>query len=321
MVNENTNLIAKKGLLDEYAYYLKMANVKIDAKLFLIGCLAVSLIVGIVAYFLLSTLGSVFLQPLELLLLSLIMFLVALDLTAGLPYTKGLSRIEMIERDLPDALKQLADTLKAGSTYEAGLREIAGSDYGPLSDEMQLVLRKLEEGENFENALRSLMENVHSRLVQRTVTIIIDSVRAGAGLAEILEEIADDARESYRISIERKTRTVMQSMFIVAAGSLIAPLIFGIISEIIAFLIAASASSGIADAATILNAINAKNTIVLTLEIYLFIEVLASALMLALMREGKVAKSLIYFPFLLLIAYVTFFLSKGLIGLLLGGLV
>lgn len=297
-----------------------MGGVKMDAKQWVIASSVLSLIGSIIIFLVLSVLLSGFLKFPEMILFSVITFLVLFDLTAGFPYLKGVQYVENIERDLPDALRQLSDSLRSGSTYEAGLREIASSEYGPLSGEMQKVLRKLEEGDNFETALSSLPQNVHSRLVQRTITIIIDSVRAGAGLAEILEEISEDARESYRIGVERKTRTLMQTLFIVMAGVLVAPMIFGIISEIVTFLITASAGSGIADSQTIANAYNARDTIVLSIEIYLFIQVLAASIMIGLMREGKAGKSLIYLPILLLVAYLTFFIAKGVISFLLVGL-
>ena len=48
--------------------------------------------------------------------------------------------INAIEEALPDALKQLSDTLKAGGTYEYALREIATSEYDYLSKEMKNVI-------------------------------------------------------------------------------------------------------------------------------------------------------------------------------------
>lgn len=314
------NVILKESLFQNYAYHLKVGGIKMDAKQWLTASAAVSIVGAIIVFLTFNLLLSSFLKFPEIILFTIITFLVLLDLTAGFPYIKGLQYIENIERDLPDALRQLSDSLKSGSTYEAGLREIASSDYGPLSEEMQKVLRKLEEGDNFENALSSLSQNVHSRLVQRTITIIIDSVRAGAGLAEILEEISEDARESYRIGVERKTRTLMQTLFIVMAGVLVAPMIFGIISEIVTFLITVSASSGISDPVTIRNALNARDMIVLSIEIYLFIQVVAAGIMIGLMREGRAGKSLIYLPILLLVAYLTFFIAKGAISFLLLGL-
>ena len=45
-----------------------------------------------------------------------------LVLMLGYPYLKSESVITSIEKNLSDALKQMADTLKAGDTYESALR-------------------------------------------------------------------------------------------------------------------------------------------------------------------------------------------------------
>lgn len=305
----------KPGLLKVYSRYLKDSGLKIDPAAWIAIALVAAFAVSFAVFFVITLLSF------NEIIIPIIAFIVVADFLLGMPYLKGLKRVEDIERSLPDALKQMADTLKAGSTYESALREVAVPEMGALGIEMQNVLRKLEEGENFENSLMTLSENVNSRLVKRVVTIIIDTVRAGAGLAEILEDISEDAREMYRVNQDRRTRTMLQVLFIVTAGAVITPFIFGIISQITAFLISVTANSGIvSDQFLIFQALATKDLIALLLEIYIAIEVLASSVMMALMRDGNASKSLIYFPALLLIAFVIFFVAKAAIGLMLASL-
>jgi archaellum biogenesis protein FlaJ (TadC family) len=281
----------------KYSEYLHQVEFPVDALLWILLSLAVSFLVGA---------GLIVILP-DFWQLGIILFLVVSDLMIGYPYLKASQRIDQIEEALPDALKQIADTLRAGGTYEFAMREIASSEYGYLKKEMNNVLRKLEEGENFENALKTLSQNVDSRLVQRTVTIIIDSVKSGAGLADILDEISEDVKATYQISSERKTRTMLQVIFMFTAGSMVAPAIFGFVSTISSTLInSAAAAKGAAATADIVKARNASNTIQLGIQGYMLIEVLAASIVISLMREGKIAKSIIYFPILLLIAYVVY---------------
>jgi len=308
-------LRVQSSMMKAYARYLKDAGIKIDPAIWIAIALAVSAAVAFAVFIVMA------LFSFNEIILPFIAFIVVADFLLGMPYLKGLSRVEEIERNLPDALKQMADTLKAGSTYESALREIASPEMGALGIEMQNVLRKLEEGENFDNSLLALSENVNSRLVRRVVTIIIDTVRAGAGLAEILEDIAEDAREMYRVNQERRTRTMLQVLFIVTAGAVITPFIFGIISQITAFLISVTANSGIVtDQLVIANALAARDLIALLLQVYIAVEVLASSVMMALMRDGNASKSLIYFPALLLVAFVIFFIARIAIGLMLASM-
>jgi archaellum biogenesis protein FlaJ (TadC family) len=239
---------------------------------------------------------------------------------AGYPYIKETQRIEEIEAALPDALKQMADTLRVGGTYEYALREISTAGYGALTKETDAVLRKLEEGENLENSMRALSENVDSVLVKRSVTIIVDSIKAGAGLADVLEEISSDIRELHRIGIERKSRTMMEFMFIVSAGAIVAPAIFGMVSSIIGYLIQTVASGNISSPEAIAFATQTKDFIVLLLQAYIAFEVVASGAMISIMREGKISKSLIYIPGLLFIAFLVYYgAAAATVALISGG--
>jgi hypothetical protein len=46
------------------------------------------------------------------------------------------------------------------------------------------------------------------------------------------------------------------------------------------------------------------------IQLYIIIEVLGSGMMMALIREGKINKSIIYIPLLLLVAFMIYHLSK-----------
>jgi len=309
---EKTPMLRKSKILQKYSKYLHSAEFKVDPFLWIILSVIIAIIVGFFTWLIVDLLLGLS-QSVQL---GFLMFLVLVDLLIGYPYLMAKGRISEIEEALPDALRQMADTLRAGGTYEYALREIASSEYGPLKKEMNEVLRKLEEGENFENSLKTISLNVDSRLVQRTITIIIDSVRAGAGLASVLEEIAEDVREAHRINKERKARTVMQVIFMFMAGGAIAPMIFGFMSTISTLLI--TASSSVASQAEQATAETALGIINLSIQAYIFIETLATALMMSIMREGNMGKSIIYFPVLLFIAYLAYIMAEmfasGLVG-------
>ncbi|MEI7961475.1 MAG: type II secretion system F family protein [archaeon] len=238
-------------------------------------------------------------------------------LMLGYPYLKSESIIGSIEKNFSDALKQMADTLKAGDTYESALREVADADYGRLSEEMQLALRRLEDGENLDNALQEFAERIDSKIIKRTITIILDSIKTGASLADILDDIAEDVRDFERLKEERKSNTTMQFLFLLFSGGMIAPIIFGEINAVVAGF--ANIGAQTLDPAQISNALETNNFIVLLIQLYIIIEVLGSGIMMSLTREGKLNKSIIYIPILLLIAFVFYYLSVIVIkGILMG---
>jgi len=52
---------------------------------------------------------------------------------------------------------------------------------------------------------------------------------------------------------------------------------------------------------------------------YILISVVATGIMMSLIREGKINKSIIYIPVLLLVAYAMYYISVMLLGIVLGG--
>lgn len=233
------------------------------------------------------------------------------DLMIGYPYLRAVGRIEAIERELPEALKQMADILKTGGTYEYALTELSKAEIGLLKKEFESVLRKLEEGENIRSAMQVLKDNIDSRTVKRAVTIIVDSIEAGAPMSEVLEDIADDVRESYRIKSERRSLTLMQVLFIVAAGAVVAPFIFGLVTVIIEFLVTTTLKSIALSETQIASSLALKEAIGVLFQTYIFFMVIAVSSMASIMREGKLSKTIIYLPLLLLLAFGIYFIAMN----------
>jgi len=319
-----------------YKEYLREIKWPFDPKKWVTIGVVLAVVSFLLVWILLGVLQFFPMKSLHAMLFSIVSFVAVLDIALAYPYLLSIRRISQIEDFLPDAFKQMADTLKAGGTFEYALRTVSSAEYGPLTKEVSLVLRRLEEGENLENALRGFARNVNSRVLRRAIDIILDSITAGASLADILDEIADDVRATHRIIRERKSTTIMQVLFMIAAGVLVSPFIFGLITAIVEFLMGQSLSAMRTLPTTTRNVIPGAEasvfcnpgsfitqaganvagfwscvmgSITLLLVIYIVIEALAVGFMVSMIREGNVNKSFIYIPVFLFIAYTVYFLS------------
>ncbi len=325
------------NVLAIYREYLREIKWPFSAGLWLIISFIVALLISAIIWLIIGVIQIFPMKPVHAILFTFIVFIAILDILASYPYLLSLRRISSIEENLPDAFKQMADTLKAGGTFEYALRTVSSAEYGPLTEEITLVLRRLEEGENLRNSLLSFSRNINSRIVKRAVNIILDSLSAGASLASILDEIADDLRSVHRIIRERKSTTLMQVLFIVSAGIIVSPFIFGLVSALIEFLMeqTLSAISVMGEVGTKLPEsslfcdINSfitpegtnilgywycvSDTIIMLLVVYIIIESIAVGAMVSMIREGNLSKSFIYIPIFLFIAYVCYYGSYVLI--------
>jgi flagellar protein FlaJ len=300
-------------IVDKYMDWVEFSKMKYNAPTWVLISIASTIVVGVFTFLITLLLVN------ELTLIPLAFSLATLVLLIGYPYMRKETIVDSIESNFSDALKQMADTLKAGDTYEGALREIVDADYGRLSEEMQLALRRLEDGETLENALNGFAQRIDSRLIKRTMTIILDSIKTGASLAEILDEIGDDVRDFHRLKEERKSNTLMQFLFMVAAGGVIAPLIFG---EINAVLSAFSRfSTETLNPAQVASASKAGEFTLILIQIYLIVEVIGSGAMMSLIREGKLNKSIIYIPILLLVAFIMYHISSFAVKTMISGTV
>lgn len=297
-------------MMDRYEYWLEFSKINYSAKYWILLSIIITLMVGVGAFVIINILLN------QITLLPVAIPLAILVLLLGYPYLKKESIIDSIEENFSDALKQMADTLKAGDTYESALREVVQAEYGRLSEEMGIALRRLEEGENITTSLNGLSERIDSKLVKRTIVILLDSIRTGSSLSDILDDIADDVREMHRLKKSRKANTTMQFMFMLSAGGFIAPMIFGETSAVLAIfgkvtIAALDQAKEVAAASSIF--------ITLLIQAYILISVIGTGIMMSLIREGKINKSIIYIPVLLLIAYTIYYLSTTILGIVLGG--
>jgi pilus assembly protein TadC len=295
-------------ILDKYQIYLYSLKIKIPALYWILIVIIVSLFLG----------GIGFLINLKI---GILLFVIILDLGIGIPIHKYTQHIKIIEKYWPEALKLIADTMKAGSSFDYALREVASADFGPLSFEINEVIRRMEMGDTMHVALNHLSIQVNSKIIKRTVTLIQESLRTGAQLAEVLEEIANDTKYLFRIKKERQTKTMLQTIFIVAAGSIVAPFIFGLTRVITEFLTTVATDAGIASAEALVLAIKSQNTIFILLDVYLVIEIFAASAMISMMREGSLSGVYILFPILISVGYVVYFLSQFVLSQMLVGMV
>ncbi|MCX8189620.1 MAG: type II secretion system F family protein [Candidatus Diapherotrites archaeon] len=324
-----------------YKEYLREIHFFISPTKWLIISIVLSICLGIVAWLLLGEFEVIKIGKIHAAIISFLLFIAVIDLMITYPYLMSVRRIAKMEEFLPDAFRQMADTLKAGGTFEYALRTVSSAEYGPLTYEIALVLRRLEEGENLSNALKNFAYNVNSRVIKRAVDIILDSISAGASLADILDEIADDVRATHRITRERKSSTTMQVLFMVVAGVLVAPLILGLITSIVNFLLTQTIKAvsamptqvGSLDSSFFCNANHfitptgvdykgywgcVSNALMILLIAYIIIEATAASFMVAMIRDGTISKSFIYIPFFLFIAYLIYYLSFVLTSLFFG---
>lgn len=121
-------------------------------------------------------------------------------------------RLNAFNKQLPDTITLIANALRAGSSFLQAIELVVREARPPISTEFQRVIREVNLGLPFEQALENLVRRVRSEDLELMVTAISIQYQVGGNLAEILDSIAYTIRERVRIKGEIRTLTAQQRM-------------------------------------------------------------------------------------------------------------
>jgi tight adherence protein B len=121
-------------------------------------------------------------------------------------------RLNAFNKQLPDTITLLANALRAGSSFLQAIELVVRESRPPVSTEFSRVIREVNLGLPFEQALENMVRRVRSDDLELMATAISIQHTVGGNLAEILDSIAYTIRERVRIQGEIKTLTAQQRL-------------------------------------------------------------------------------------------------------------
>ena len=104
------------------------------------------------------------------------------------------SRKKEIQRALPDLLDMLSTTVSAGLAFNQALSYAHEVTTGALREEINAALSEIRLGRSRGDALKSMADRVRVPELSTMVTAVIQAERLGANLSNVLNELADEAR-------------------------------------------------------------------------------------------------------------------------------
>jgi tight adherence protein B len=142
-------------------------------------------------------------------------------------------RLAAFNDHLADTITLIANALRAGASFLQAIELVVRETQPPISTEFNRVIREVNLGLPFEQALANMVRRVRSDDLELMTTAITIQHQVGGNLAEILDSIAFTIRERIRIKGEIRTLTAQQRLsgyvvaglpiFLVVILSVIAP--------------------------------------------------------------------------------------------------
>ena len=238
-------------------------------------------------------------------------------------------RTDSIEHVLPDVLSMISQNMIAGMTPYNALWTAARPEFGPLALEIQKVARDTLAGVSLEEALLDMIFRVKSTKLDRAVKLMIQGMKSGGELPTVLQEIATDIRTEQNLMNRMRAETAAQAMFIVFAILVGAPLLFAssiqfitifskIYSRIDTNVLSQQAQSGLMSMQGLSITPDFYSMYaILTLGISAFF----AALLVGLIRTGKISSGLSSIPILVALAVGIFYALNYGLGSFFGGMI
>lgn len=329
MVYEKISRIVPKNLIDWFGEQLDFVGIEVGEKRFAGFLIAF----GIALSFAISFNLLVFLKIPMIYSFGIALALFFLTIFVWLNNVSQ-SRGKFVEKILPDAMQLIASNIKAGLTTEKALMVSARPEFGQFSSELKKASEKIFFGERLDIALLELSKKIKSRVLERTMLLLVQGMKSGGEIVTLLFRLSDDLREEIVMKEEINANISMYLLLIVISAAFGAPLLFGISSFIVGMVSKQMGAVHISEAQIsqygahspiggfvgIPSSAISESFVTFFAEIALFVTCIFAGLTLGAINSGREIDGIKYIPIMLLISFALFFTIRLVISQVFGSL-
>lgn len=241
------------------------------------------------------------------------------------------SKGKFVDGILPDALQLMSMNIRAGMTPDRALLLSARPEFGAFEQEISRAGKEILAGKDVGTALTGISKRIKSRLVDRTMNLVVEGMKSGGELADLLEQTASDIQSSKLVEKEVRANVLMYVIFIFFAAGIGAPLVFGISTHLVEtlteqmgkyqtaeFTVAPTAGVtpfGSFEAFQGVAKISVDpNFLIMYASLCLIVTSIFGGLIIGLIKDGKEKQGVKYIPPLLAMSLILFFATRMIIA-------
>jgi tight adherence protein C len=117
---------------------------------------------------------------------------------------RGASRLDEIDRRLPELIDILIATVEAGMGFTAAMSLVASRFDGPMGEELRLTMREQSLGMTVQAALDEMVGRCDTASVRAFVRTASRGETLGASIGPVLRELSADERRRHRMAAREK---------------------------------------------------------------------------------------------------------------------
>jgi len=148
--------------------------------------------------------GVVFLKKMSLLFIGLGVIIAILPFL--LTYLVGVRKEKEKEAKFLEFIRELAESVKAGTPITQSIVAISKKDFGSLTPHIDKLANQISFSIPLKQALRTLAAETKSRVISRTIELIIQAETSGGNIGDVLESAVKAVSEIEKINKERKSQ-------------------------------------------------------------------------------------------------------------------
>jgi len=149
----------------------------------------------------------------------------------------GYKKIGSMEDQLPTFLLDLAEAQKIGMTLPEALKQVSGTDYGKLSEEVKKMNDQLSWGISVQNVMDNFAKRMQkSQMIGRVARIIIEAYNSGGDIGRTMEATAQDITAIKEAEKERKALTSQHTIVMYAIYFIFIGIVIGLSQTLIPML-------------------------------------------------------------------------------------
>jgi pilus assembly protein TadC len=237
-------------------------------------------------------------------------------------------RTRVIEANLPDYLEFTSANLRAGMPIDKALWLAIRPKFGPLATEMERVAKDTMSGAELSQALTKFADKYASPVLKRSVNLLNEGLEAGGKISDLISRISWNLDEVSIIKKEIAASVLNYVIFIGFATVIAAPLLFSLCSMLL-YIISGLGSLMPTGAATGMQVTpvgffqSGISSTDFNIYAYLSLSVTSvfSAMIISIIKKGRVKDGLKYIPILLTCTLALFTVASSTLQSLFGGIV